>query len=143
MQKDIFGTTTRAVITAITITMLPAEVITGEETSATGPIPAPLVTTDRPVAADDEPVIRQDNPGRTADLNRGGMEDHKDYYSDPAFSIYTRNAVGPDNRYLYPGRDGRGMGSGYPGYRGQGGSGYPQHRQYGQPPLYPVAPRRR
>ena len=53
-------------------------------------------------------------------------------------SIYTRNAVGPDNRYLYPGRDGRGMGSGYPGYRGQGGSGYPQHRQYGNPPRYPA-----
>ena len=53
-------------------------------------------------------------------------------------SIYTRNAVGPDNRYLYPGRDGRGMGNGYPGYRGQGGSGYPQHRQYANPPLYPA-----
>ena len=138
MQKGIFSTTIRAVITAIIITMLPAEGIAGEETSAAGQIQAPPVTTDRPVAADDEPVVRQDNPGRTADLNRGGMEDRKDYYSDPAFSIYTRNAVGPDNRYLYPGRDGRGMGNGYPGYRGQGGSGYPQHRQYANPPRYPL-----
>ena len=33
----------------------------------------------------------------------------------------------------------RGAGVGYPGYRGQGGTGYPQHRQYGNPPLYPAA----
>ena len=31
-------------------------------------------------------------------------------------------------------------GTGYPGYRGTGGSGYPQHRQYGNPPLTPVDP---
>ena len=30
------------------------------------------------------------------------------------------------------------MGSGYPGYRGQGGSGYPQHRQYADPPRGPL-----
>ncbi|MCP3870780.1 MAG: ankyrin repeat domain-containing protein, partial [Gammaproteobacteria bacterium] len=32
-----------------------------------------------------------------------------------------------------------GEGVGYPGYRGQGGTGYPQHRQYGNPPRYPAA----
>jgi ankyrin repeat protein len=32
-----------------------------------------------------------------------------------------------------------GEGVAYPGYRGQGGTGYPQHRQYGNPPRYPVA----
>jgi hypothetical protein len=34
------------------------------------------------------------------------------------------------------GRGRRGYGVGYPGYRGQGGSPYPQHRQYGNPPFY-------
>jgi hypothetical protein len=33
----------------------------------------------------------------------------------------------------------QGEGVGYPGYRGQGGTGYPQHRQYGNPPRYPAA----
>ena len=32
-----------------------------------------------------------------------------------------------------------GAGVGYPGYRGQGGTGYPQHKQYGNPPRYPAA----
>ena len=34
------------------------------------------------------------------------------------------------------GRGRRGYGVGYPGYRGRGGSPYPQHRQYGNPPFY-------
>ena len=37
-----------------------------------------------------------------------------------------------------PAKRQRGAGVGFPGYRGQGGSGYPQHRQYGSPPLYPA-----
>ncbi len=32
----------------------------------------------------------------------------------------------------------RGSGTGFPGYRGQGGTGYPQHRQFGSPPTYPL-----
>jgi len=31
-------------------------------------------------------------------------------------------------------RDGRGVGTGYPGYRGQGKDGSPHHRQYASPP---------
>lgn len=38
------------------------------------------------------------------------------------------------------GRGRRGHGYGYPGYRGQGGSPYPQHRQYGNPLFYPARP---
>jgi len=34
------------------------------------------------------------------------------------------------------GRGRRGYGYGYPGYRGQGGSPYPGHRQYGNPSIY-------
>ena len=37
-----------------------------------------------------------------------------------------------------PAKRQRGAGTGFPGYRGQGGTGYPQHRQYGSPPLYPA-----
>lgn len=38
------------------------------------------------------------------------------------------------------GRGRRGYGYGYPGYRGQGGTPYRQHRQYGNPPFYSVSP---
>jgi len=43
--------------------------------------------------------------------------------------------VGPGQGSMRPGR---GQGYGYPGYRGQGGSPYPGHRQYANPPRYPV-----
>jgi len=41
--------------------------------------------------------------------------------------------VRPMPGYMRPGR----QGYGYPGYRGQGGSPYPGHRQYGNPPAIP------
>ena len=47
-----------------------------------------------------------------------------------------------DRPYRGPGRGyrgrARGYGYGYPGYRGLGGSPYPQHRQFGQPPGVPA-----
>ena len=84
-------------------------------------------------------------PGRIGPENRGG------YFSDPTNhartpnpepdSPYQRESVSPGQQSGRPryGRGGRGYGYGYPGYRGQGGSGYPRHRQYGNPPRYPAA----
>ena len=50
-----------------------------------------------------------------------------------------------DRPYRIPGRGyrgrARGYGYGYPGYRGLGGSPYPRHRQFGQPPGVPAPPR--
>ena len=43
--------------------------------------------------------------------------------------------LNPNSQTSVPVKRQRGSGVGFPGYRGQGGTGYPQHRQYGSPPL--------
>ena len=60
----------------------------------------------------------------------------------PGYPYYRMNREGYSDGgrgYGY-GRGRRGYGYGYPGYRGHGGSPYPQHRQYGNPPFYSGQP---
>lgn len=69
---------------------------------------------------------------------RPGYPDRDLYRSDqyPGFATpYPAPRYGEGQR-----RNRRGMGYGYPGYRGQGGSPYPRHRQYGNPPGIPRGP---
>lgn len=92
-------------------------------------------------------AYQQNTPGP----GRGGPDYRGGYSTDvPSGAKEADRPPDPDgNREAVPsgrgsggprhGRDGRGQGYGYPGYRGQGGTGYPQHRQYGKPPPYPAA----
>lgn len=92
-------------------------------------------------------AYRQSTPGP----GRGGPDYRGGYSTDgsPLAEEANRSPDPDGNRETVPSaqgaggprraRDGRGQGYGYPGYRGQGGAGYPQHRQYGSPPPYPAA----
>jgi len=151
MQKDLIDFFTWVFIFAITLTGLSTQATASQEEAAGYSISAPVVTTGTPAPGGHGPGMGRGYQSQTPSPGQGGPGYRGGYSGDPAAvaespnapinSPYHREAVPPSQLYGRPGygRGGRGYGVGYPGYRGQGGSGYPQHRQYGNPPRYPAA----
>ena len=141
MQEGIIGFFTWTFITAISFTALSTQATASQQETASYAISPPVVTTGTPVPGGNGPGMGRDYQRQMPGLGRGGTDYHRGYSRDPA-SVAQTPSLPPGQRYGRPGygRAGRGYGYGYPGYRGQGGSGYPQHRQYGNPPRYPVTP---
>jgi len=139
MQKKIFGFIAWAMIATIYSTTLSTKADASQHESSEYSTSTQVVATGTPSPANDEPGMRRDYQRRALQHGRGIPVYRDAYSSSPVDSPYTRDAVQPGQRLGRPGHgyNGRGYGYGYPGYRGHGGSGYPRHRQYGNPPPYP------
>jgi len=145
VYRAISALLTLALVAAVPLPALPTDTGTGQQPT----------TVSNPVTGTLPPGGKGPGMGRAYQKSTPGpgwgSPDHRGGYSgDPAAVTGTSSTPpdtpynrGPDTssqQYGRPGygRGGRGYGYGYPGYRGQGGSGYPQHRQYGNPPRYPA-----
>lgn len=140
MQTKFFGFIACVMIATIYSTTLSTTANASQDKSSENSTSTQVVATGAPPSADDEPGMRRDFQRRALRHGRGVPVYRDAYSSSPVNSPYTRDAVQPGQRFGRPGygKRGRGYGYGYPGYRGHGGSGYPQHRQYGNPPRYPA-----
>jgi len=136
MQRDLMGLFPWAFIATINLLGLSIMANAGEQGSASYPTSPSVVTTGTPTPG-------ENGTGTGMGTGRAGPGYGGRYSSDPTHLPDHREAVPSSRRFGRPGygRSGRGYGYGYPGYRGQGGSRYPQHRQYANPPRYPVTTR--
>ncbi len=151
MKEELIGFFSRGLMVAIFLTGLSTSVNAGQEESASYPASPAVVTTATPAQDNKGTGMGQVDQRQTPGPGAGPPGFRGGYSSDPGSvaespnppinSPYYRYAVPPDQRYGKRGygRGRYGYGVGYPGYRGQGGTGYPQHRQYGTPPRYPAA----